>query len=230
MSKDPAFLFYSSDFLTGTMFMTDQQIGQYIKLLCIQHQKGTISETEFLNVCKNYDEIILEKFIKDEQGKYINKRLCDEMAKRKNYSDSRRKNRLGKSKKHMINISKTYDKHMENENENENSDININANGIEIYPTHEDFWNEYDYKKGKLKSLKAWNKLSYKNKEQIMQYIPSYKASTPDKQFRKFPATFLNNEGWKDEITIKNVRNNKSTRQETKRAISETLSRQSKTS
>ena len=37
--KDPAFLFYSSDFLSGTMLMTDEEIGQYIKLLCLQHQK-----------------------------------------------------------------------------------------------------------------------------------------------------------------------------------------------
>ena len=27
-NKDPAFLFYSSDFLTGTMFMSDVQLGK----------------------------------------------------------------------------------------------------------------------------------------------------------------------------------------------------------
>ena len=58
-----------------------------------------------------------------------------------------------------------------------------------------------------------------------MAYIPAYVESTPNKEFRKYPATFLNNEGWKDEITIKHVRNNKSTGQETKSAISETLRR-----
>ena len=31
-NKDPAFLFYSSDFLTGTMFMSDTQLGKYIKI------------------------------------------------------------------------------------------------------------------------------------------------------------------------------------------------------
>ena len=41
-NKDPAFLFYSSDFLTGTMFFTDEQVGKYIRLLCAQHQKGQI--------------------------------------------------------------------------------------------------------------------------------------------------------------------------------------------
>ncbi len=40
MAKDPAFLFYSSDFYMGTVGMTDAQVGQYIRLMCLQHQKG----------------------------------------------------------------------------------------------------------------------------------------------------------------------------------------------
>ena len=38
--KDPAFLFYSSDFLSGTMLMNNEEIGIYIKLICLQHQQG----------------------------------------------------------------------------------------------------------------------------------------------------------------------------------------------
>jgi hypothetical protein len=29
--KDPAFLFYSSDFLIGTALLSDAEVGQYIK-------------------------------------------------------------------------------------------------------------------------------------------------------------------------------------------------------
>ena len=43
MAKDPAFLFYSNDFLTGTYTMTDEQVGKYIRLLCLQHQKGELA-------------------------------------------------------------------------------------------------------------------------------------------------------------------------------------------
>lgn len=56
--KDPAFLFYSSDFLSGTMLMTDEEIGQYIKLICLQHQKGHLKEKDILNICKH----IMKKF------------------------------------------------------------------------------------------------------------------------------------------------------------------------
>ena len=43
MSKDPAILFYTGDFITGTLTMTDDQRGKYILLLCLQHQKGRLT-------------------------------------------------------------------------------------------------------------------------------------------------------------------------------------------
>jgi len=120
MAKDPAFLFYSNDFLTGTYLMTDEQVGKYIRLLCLQHQKGPLSEKDMLNICKSYDEDIFAKF-EIIENKFINKRLYEESEKRKSYSESRKNNR---KKKDMINISESYVQHMENENENEDVIIN----------------------------------------------------------------------------------------------------------
>ena len=118
MSKDPAFLFYSSDFLTGTLLMSMEQKGKFITLLCIQHQKGHMIEKDMLQICGTYDEDIFSKFKKDNDGKFYNERLKEEIEKRKAYSESRRNNL--KKKEDMIDISKTYVQHMENENENEN--------------------------------------------------------------------------------------------------------------
>lgn len=115
MSKDPAFLFYSSDFLTGTMLLTMEQKGKYITLLCLQHQKGILTEKDMLQICGTYDEDIFSKFVKDENGNYLNERLSVEVQKRKAYSESRRQNR---TKKDMNNISNSYVPHMENENVN----------------------------------------------------------------------------------------------------------------
>ena len=129
--KDPAFLFYSSDFLSGTMLMTDEEIGQYIKLLCLQHQKGHLKEKDMLNICKTYNEDIFSKFTKDADGNYYNERLEYEANKRKAYSESRRNNRKKKEEKQtceedMKNICNSYEKHMGNRNRNENIDINKN--------------------------------------------------------------------------------------------------------
>ena len=117
MSKDPAFLFYSSDFLTGTLLMSMEQKGKFITLLCIQHQKGHLSEKDMLHICGSYDEDVFTKFQKDEQGKFYNIRLEEEVDKRKAYSESRRNNR--KKKEDVNNTSLSYVQHMENENENE---------------------------------------------------------------------------------------------------------------
>lgn len=102
MAKDPALLFYTGDFLVGTMTMTDEQRGKYILLLCMQHQQGFLTEEDL----KDTDAKVFNKFEKLADGKYYNLRLKEEAERRKNYSESRRNNR-------MKNISKSYDKHME---------------------------------------------------------------------------------------------------------------------
>jgi hypothetical protein len=123
MSKDPAFLFYSSDFLTGTMFMDNEQVGKFIRLICAQHQKGRLTEKDMLKICVTHDEDIFSKFTVDGAGLYYNERLEQEVEKRKAYSESRRNNR--KKKEDMIDTSLSYVPHMENENENENIIDNV---------------------------------------------------------------------------------------------------------
>ena len=127
MAKDPAFLFYSSDFLTGTMFMTMEEKGQYITILCLLHQHGGCLPLDKLEkAVGKLSTPTLEKLSKNQHG-YFNIRLTQEIEKRRNYSISRHNNRLGK--KHKNKICKTYVKdkttHMENENEDENKDVNI---------------------------------------------------------------------------------------------------------
>jgi len=69
MAKDPAFLFYASDFLTGTMAMSDAEVGQYIRLLCYQHQHGHINHLALHRLCGgNAAASVLAKFKKDDEG------------------------------------------------------------------------------------------------------------------------------------------------------------------
>lgn len=95
MAKDPAFLFYSSDFLTGTMTMTNQQVGIYIRLLCFQHQHGQISVDDMQSLCGGIaDAKIVAKFTIDENGNYFNERLRNEMIKRQSHSNKQKENAL----------------------------------------------------------------------------------------------------------------------------------------
>lgn len=84
--KDPAFLFYSSDFLTGVQDLTMEERGQYISLLCLHHQKGRLND-KMIKLCVGViSEDVLKKFQKDESGLYFNTRLELESEKRKIHS------------------------------------------------------------------------------------------------------------------------------------------------
>lgn len=73
----------------------------------------------------------------------------------------------------------------------------------EINIDFSDFWNLYDYKKGdKTKLQDKWEGLSDEIRQKIMDSLPLYIASTPEKKYRKHPQTYLNNKGWEDEIII----------------------------
>lgn len=130
MSKDPAFLFYSSDFLTGCMDLTMEERGQYITLICLQHQKGHLTEKTICLSLGSVSVDVLKKFKKDENGLLYNERVEEEIEKRREYAESRRKNGSlgGRPKKpYGKPYEKPYEKpygkptenHTENENENE---------------------------------------------------------------------------------------------------------------
>jgi len=126
MGKDPAVLFYPADFIVGCIGLSDSQIGQYIQLLCIQHQKGHLGEAIVLKICGTLDEDVLSKFSKDTEGKYFNVRMDEEMQKRKKHSAQQ-----------SLNAKKRWDKKpsevcdgnatampLENESENRNEVVN----------------------------------------------------------------------------------------------------------
>lgn len=68
----------------------------------------------------------------------------------------------------------------------------------------EKFWELYDKKSSKIKSQKLWDKLTKEEKVIVMEHVPRYVKSTPQKQFRKDPSTYLNNKSFNDEIIERN--------------------------
>lgn len=129
MAKDPAFLFYSSDFLTGTMFMTDEQVGVYIRLLCAQHQHGGRIDT---NVLRTYcdritnGDTVAAKFAQDDRGSF-NERLEIEMQKRAEKSEKARESVNKRWEKQTAQM--PYERNtnvIRSENENVNEDVNEN--------------------------------------------------------------------------------------------------------
>ena len=132
--------------------MTNEQVGAYMRLLCLQHQKGELTEKDMLYICGTRDEDIWNKFEKSETGTFFNSRLRFEIERRKAYSESRRNNRKKKD------ISKTYVEHMETETENVNrTKKKGGAGGKQFVPPTLDefvsFWQENGYDTEKAKNV-----------------------------------------------------------------------------
>ena len=211
--KDPAILFYTADFITGTLTMTDEQRGKYIILLCLQHQKGYLTEKDMLNICKTYDEDIFSKFTVQD-GKYYNERMKNEAEKRKKYSESRRNNRMNKDSddNKENNICESYVNHMENRNRNIIIDINSNnintefENFRKLYPgTKRGYETEFNnFKKHKDWKLvvdqlygKLQQQIEIRSKKKINgDFVPEWKNMQ----------TWINQRCWEEEVMKPKVR------------------------
>lgn len=136
MAKDPAFMLYSQDFLVDVSDLTMEERGQYITMLCLQHQKGHLTKKNIQIAVGNVSEDVMSKFVKDENEMYYNETLEVVIHKREAYSQSRSENgkkggrpRKETPKNHNENQEKTiclpYAKAYENHSEIENENINV---------------------------------------------------------------------------------------------------------
>ena len=139
MAKDPAFLFYPNDYIGGTMGMTLEEKGAYIELLMLQFNRGHMTKHMIGQTIGQLWDKISDKFEKDQNGLYFNRRLEEEQEKRKNYTKSRKNNILGINQytKKSENQLGHMTSHMENVNENKNTD----SNSTNIIPEFSDFKN-----------------------------------------------------------------------------------------
>ena len=131
-------MFYTSDFLIGTSFMTNEQIGKYIKLLCYQHQLGHLTKDNMIKLCGEEDREVFSKFIIDDDNKYYNERLEKEIIKREKFIDHQQENgsKGGRPKNPTVNPNKTQikpkskpkQKPLEDDNDNINDNIIVIEN------------------------------------------------------------------------------------------------------
>lgn len=106
--KDPAILFYTSDFIATSNLLSLEQMGKLALLMAYRHWLGRrLTYDEILKICKDEkpDPEIFSRYKKDNNGYYYNPEIEKAIEKRKLYSESRSRNRKGKSKKHVNNIS-----------------------------------------------------------------------------------------------------------------------------
>lgn len=120
--KDPAFLFYPGDWITGTMGMTLEEKGAYLELLVMQFSRGHMTSHMIgLTVGQLFGRI-QDKFKQDDDGLWYNERLDYEKEARIRFTQSRRNNLSGtnqytKKDGHMTShMGGHKSSHMEDEN------------------------------------------------------------------------------------------------------------------
>lgn len=106
----------------------------------------------------------------------------------------------------------SMDTHTQEEQEEEQEQEKEQEEGVFsdlVISNHEfeDWWESYDKKADKVKSIKLWNKLKKEEKLLALSKVLEYVESTPDKNFRKNPSTYLFNKSFNDEIIIRTNNN-----------------------
>lgn len=93
MAKDPAFLFYSTDFYEGTRTMLPEERACYVDLMIYQHQRGPIPNDlkRVLLYCNGISEATLKatlqaKFKLTDKG-WLNMKLQEVIEQRQEYSE-----------------------------------------------------------------------------------------------------------------------------------------------
>lgn len=213
MAKDPAFLFYSSDFLSGISDLTMEERGQYITLLCLQHQKGVLNEKTIRLSVGSVSVDVMSKFTKDESGFFFNERLLEETEKRNKFTESRRSNGLQGGRPKEINkpLGKPKNNHKdnlmedENENKNEIKDKGENQKKIAveiIMPFDQEFseqWGQWkNYKKLEFK----FNYKSPQSEQSSLNELASLSKGNKQTAIKIINQSMSN--GWKGFFELKN--------------------------
>ena len=66
-----------------------------------------------------------------------------------------------------------------------------------------DFLDRYDKKVNRDDCIKKWKKLSISDMQEALKMVDIYVRSTPDKQYRKNPSTWIYQKGWRNEVISK---------------------------
>lgn len=216
--KDPAMLFYTSDFLTGVTFLSMKERGQYITLLCLQQQLGHMSRKQMETAVGKISPGLMEKFTEDEDGLLYNRRAEIEIQKREAHSRKQREAVMQRWIKTVDpvtkeEIPKVYDGTNSGNTvvlplENGNGNIQVKSSSQGKTERKEEefnkFWEAYPRKIGKQAARKAFDKLPASVYPKL---VPAVEAQKNGQQWKREdgryipnPATWLNQGRWDDEV------------------------------
>lgn len=202
--SDPAFLFYSDNWLGGTALMNFYEKGQYIELLALMHLHGRMPLEQMELLVGTLSESVRKKFKIDDEEKYYSVRLEKTIHDRKTFSELQsEKGKLG-AKKRWGDNSPAIDRGNDPANNRNiasiSNSISNSKSNLKSKKNFEIFWKNYEPKKGKVRAHSAFTRLSQEDQKDAIDGITPYQKANPDPKYWKHPASYLNQRTWEDEI------------------------------
>jgi hypothetical protein len=176
-------------------------IGVYWCIIEMLYEEGGYLPLEYDRITFELrtDELLVKSVINDfelfdfDTDRFWSKRTIDELKERCVKSDKARKSieaRWGNERN--TNVIRTNKKRNTKENRIEENRINI---------SFDVFWNLYKRKQGSKKDCEnKWNKLKDEERQKIIDTLPVFFTSIRDEQFIPYPATYLNQRRWDNEL------------------------------
>lgn len=229
--RSPAFQFYADDFLAGTLDLSQEEVGAYIRLLCHQWNRGSIpveTEKQQRLAGGSVSVDVLAKFRMVDGSGLVNERLERERAKQAEFRQMQREKGLlsAKARKNQprFNHGSTAVGTAGQPNGQPNTQPEGNSPASSLQPPNDTpkpprgqpvepesfiaFWNAYPKKVAKPMALKSWLRIAPNEDTvtQIIQDVTKRKASedwTKDQgKYIPNPSTYLNNQRWTDLFEI----------------------------
>jgi len=221
-ARIPYFRFYPGDFMRGVRGMTAQEIGLYTMLLCRMYEESGPIENHTLRLStysgmrlaafeKTLDKLVQLGKIVSQNGVLYNDRAEVEISSRaddlkvaikagKASAEKRQQNQ----RKPSTPVQRPFN-HTDTDTDTEEREANASCAKVDHFP---DFWEAYPHRNGAKKNRKgaevAFSKaLKTATPEQIAAGVEMMR-NAPDvlRGFSRDPTTWLNQQGWTDDIPI----------------------------
>lgn len=212
--KHPAFSFYPDNFLGGTLLMTNEQVGIYIRALCTQALNGPLTDEQLESASEGHAEV-KAKFIKNEKNLWYNERLEFEKNRSEAFSKSQTERINKRWNKEYPGIKKTYPGITPVSKTYPGNTLSPVIPSVSLRKEKKEeerketpfdlFWNLYPKKQGHEEARLAWARIP--DQIQTLEKIKltlAWQTESPDwtkeqGSFIPSPANYLSGKRWLDE-------------------------------
>lgn len=190
--------------------------ARFIRLCCLYWNKECIVSVDDAKIevgDSEFDELVRFKIVEVENDTIVIKFLieqfeeCLELGNKRSKAAKARWSKAKAMQMHTSELQDNADKNREEEKgldeigeeEKGGGDLVVKETDFDI------FWKEYDYNVGLRQAQNEWSaiiKEMPKEIPKILENVPKYVQSKPDKKFRKKPENYLKERVWMDDIVL----------------------------